>query len=110
MVYCFLPSVSAFFRRCDGATGVLLHVRSPGALYVVHAVFMGISLFISALLPVRMGSGFSGGFIDLVLGWVNPMAQNPWMIPLMGVFWFAVYFVVFRFIILKFNLKTPGRR
>src|SRR5699024_6906429 len=55
------------------------------------------------------GFGFSGGFIDLVLGWVNPMAQNPWAIPVMGVFWFVVYFVAFRAIILKFDLKTPGR-
>lgn len=78
-------------------------------LYLVHAVFTGISVFIAALLPTRMGFGFSAGFIDLVLGWMNPLAQNPWMIPVMGVFWFAVYFVVFRFLILKFRLKTPGR-
>ncbi|WP_203137131.1 N-acetylglucosamine-specific PTS transporter subunit IIBC [Microbacterium sp. JZ31] len=78
-------------------------------LYVIHAVFMGISLAISALLPVRMGFGFSGGFIDLVLGWVNPLAQNPWLIPVMGVAWFVIYFLVFRFVILRFRLKTPGR-
>ncbi|SDQ61648.1 N-acetylglucosamine-specific PTS transporter subunit IIBC [Microbacterium sp. cf332] len=78
-------------------------------LYLVHAVFTGISVFIAALLPTRMGFGFSAGFIDLVLGWMNPLAQNPWMIPVMGVFWFAIYFVVFRFLILKFRLKTPGR-
>jgi PTS system N-acetylglucosamine-specific IIC component len=45
----------------------------------------------------------------LVLGWMNPMAQNPWLIPVMGVFWFGIYFVVFYFIIKRFNLKTPGR-
>ncbi|RAZ32829.1 N-acetylglucosamine-specific PTS transporter subunit IIBC [Microbacterium sp. SMR1] len=78
-------------------------------LYLVHAVFTGISVFIAALLPTRMGFGFSAGFIDLVLGWFNPLAQNPWMIPVMGVFWFVVYFLVFRFLILKFRLKTPGR-
>ncbi|MFL0411711.1 N-acetylglucosamine-specific PTS transporter subunit IIBC [Microbacterium paludicola] len=78
-------------------------------LYVIHAVFMGISMTISALLPVRMGFGFSGGFIDLVLGWVNPLAQNPWLILVMGVVWFVIYFFVFRFVILKFQLKTPGR-
>ncbi len=50
---------------------------APPGLYVVHALFTGISMAVSALLPVRMGFGFSGGFIDLVLGWVNPMAQNP---------------------------------
>jgi PTS system N-acetylglucosamine-specific IIC component len=78
-------------------------------LYLVHAVFTGISVFVAALLPTRMGFGFSAGFIDLVLGWFNPLAQNPWMIPVMGVFWFVVYFLVFRFLILKFRLKTPGR-
>ncbi|GEK80447.1 N-acetylglucosamine-specific PTS transporter subunit IIBC [Agrococcus baldri] len=78
-------------------------------LYVVHAAFTGISLAISALLPTRMGFGFSGGFIDLLLNWVNPMAQNPWMILVMGVVWFAIYFVVFYFLIKRFNLKTPGR-
>jgi len=78
-------------------------------LYVVHAIFTGISMAISQILPVRMGFGFSGGFIDLVLGWANPMAQNPWLIPVMGVFWFFIYFVVFYFLIKRFNLKTPGR-
>ena len=78
-------------------------------LYVVHAFFTGVSMVIMSILPVRMGFGFSAGFIDLVLGWVNPLAQNPWIIPIAGVFWFIVYFFVFRFIILRFNLKTPGR-
>jgi len=78
-------------------------------LYVVHAAFTGISLAISAILPVRSGFGFSGGFIDLVLNWVNPLAQNPWIILLMGVCWFVIYFVVFYWIIKRFNLKTPGR-
>ncbi|MCR2802111.1 N-acetylglucosamine-specific PTS transporter subunit IIBC [Microbacterium sp. zg-Y818] len=78
-------------------------------LYLVHALFMGISMVISAILPVRMGFGFSGGFIDLVLNWTNPMAENPWLIPVMGVFWFLIYFGVFYFFIKRFNLKTPGR-
>ena len=78
-------------------------------LYLIHAVFMGISLFVSAILPVRMGFGFSGGFIDLVLGWANPLAENPWIILIMGPIWFAIYFVVFRWIIRRFDLKTPGR-
>ncbi len=78
-------------------------------LYLVHAVFTGISMAISAILPVRMGFGFSAGGLDLLLGWMNPLAQNPWIILLMGVVWFFVYFFVFRFLILKFRLKTPGR-
>lgn len=81
---------------------------APG-LYLIHAIFMGISMGVTAALPVRSGFGFSGGFIDLVLQWVNPLAMNPWAIFVMGAFWFVVYFLVFRFVILKWNLKTPGR-
>lgn len=78
-------------------------------LYLVHALFTGLSLLIAALLPTRMGFGFSAGFIDMALGWANPMAQNPWMLLLLGLGWFVIYFLVFRFAILKFNLPTPGR-
>jgi len=101
-------AVAAFFVGITEPLEFAFMFLAPW-LYLVHAVFTGISLFIAALLPTRMGFGFSAGFIDLVLGWMNPLAQNPWLIPVMGVFWFAVYFVVFRFLILKFRLKTPGR-
>ena len=86
----------------------LFMVLAPG-LYLIHAIFMGISMGVTAALPVRSGFGFSGGFIDLILQWVNPLAMNPWAIFVMGAFWFVVYFLVFRFVILKWNLKTPGR-
>ena len=101
-------SVSAFFTGVTEPLEFSFMFLAP-VLYLLHATFMGISMFVSAILPVRMGFGFSGGFIDLVLGWVNPMAQNPWVIPLMGIFWFTVYFFIFRFMILKFKYKTPGR-
>ena len=81
---------------------------APG-LYLIHAIFMGISMGITAALPVRSGFGFSGGFIDLVLQWVNPLSMNPWAIFIMGAIWFVIYFLVFRFVILKWDLKTPGR-
>lgn len=101
-------AVSSFFVGVTEPLEFAFMFLAP-VLYVIHAVFMGISLAISALLPVRMGFGFSGGFIDLVLQWMNPMAENPWIILVMGAFWFVVYFVVFRFVILRFRLKTPGR-
>ncbi|HJG51721.1 MAG TPA: glucose PTS transporter subunit IIA [Brachybacterium faecium] len=101
-------AIASFFVGVTEPLEFSFMFLAPG-LYVVHALFTGISMAVSAMLPVRMGFGFSGGFIDLVLGWVNPMAQNPWAIPVMGVFWFVVYFVVFRAIILRFDLKTPGR-
>jgi len=78
-------------------------------LYLIHAVFTGISVAIAALLPTRLGFGFSAGFIDMVLQWANPLAQNPWILLLMGVGWFFIYFFTFYFVIKKFQLKTPGR-
>lgn len=104
----FSAAVSSFFVGVTEPLEFAFMFLAPG-LYVVHAFFTGISMAITALLPVRMGFGFSAGFIDLLLGWANPMAQNPWALLLMGACWFVVYFVVFRFLILRFDLKTPGR-
>lgn len=78
-------------------------------LYLIHAVFTGISVGVAAWLPTRLGFGFSGGFIDMVLQWANPLAQNPWILLIMGVAWFFIYFFTFYFVIKRFNLKTPGR-
>ena len=101
-------SVSAFFVGVTEPLEFSFMFVAP-ALYVIHALFTGISLAITAMLPVRMGFGFSAGFIDLVLNWTNPMALNPWALPLMGLGWFAIYFLVFRFAITRWNMKTPGR-
>lgn len=78
-------------------------------LYLIHAVFTGISVAIAALLPTRLGFGFSAGFIDMVLQWANPLSQNPWMLILLGIGWFFIYFFTFYFLIKRFQLKTPGR-
>ncbi|WP_132994057.1 N-acetylglucosamine-specific PTS transporter subunit IIBC [Gordonia zhaorongruii] len=101
-------AVSSFFVGVTEPLEFAFMFLAP-FLYVIHAVFMGISMAVASLLPVRMGFGFSGGFVDLVLNWQNPMAENPWIILVMGAFWFVVYFFVFRWVILKFQLKTPGR-
>jgi PTS system N-acetylglucosamine-specific IIC component len=79
------------------------------ALYGLHAVFTGISMAIAAILPTRMGFGFSAGAIDMGLGWSNPLAQNPWILLLLGVAWFVIYFLVFTFVIKRWQLKTIGR-
>jgi PTS system N-acetylglucosamine-specific IIC component len=101
-------AISSFFVGVTEPLEFSFMFLAP-VLYVIHALFMGVSMAISQILPVRMGFGFSGGFIDLVLGWANPMAQNPWMILVMGVAWFFIYFFVFYVVIKRFNLKTPGR-
>ncbi|WP_236995123.1 glucose PTS transporter subunit IIA [Gordonia phthalatica] len=101
-------AVSSFFVGVTEPLEFAFMFLAP-FLFVIHAVFMGISMAIAQLLPVRMGFGFSGGFVDLVLNWQNPMAENPWIIIVIGIGWFFVYFFVFRWVILKFQLKTPGR-
>jgi PTS system N-acetylglucosamine-specific IIC component len=78
-------------------------------LYVIHAVLTGISLAICSLLPVRCGFNFSAGLIDWVLSFKAPMAVNPYLILPIGAAYAVLYYVVFRFAIVKFNFKTPGR-
>lgn len=78
-------------------------------LFVAHAVMTGIALAVAALLKSTAGFGFSAGAIDFLLSLKNPVANKPWLLMLMGLVTFVIYFVVFRFIIKKFNLKTPGR-
>ena len=78
-------------------------------LYVIHAVLTGISVFIAASMQWIAGFGFSAGLVDMVLSSRNPLATHWWMLIPQGLVFFAIYYVVFRFTITKFNLMTPGR-
>ena len=78
-------------------------------LYVIHAILTAVSMTVMAILPVRAGFNFSGGLIDLILSSSTPMAQNPWWILVTGAVFFGIYYVLFRVIIVKMNLRTPGR-
>ncbi|HDR2753696.1 MULTISPECIES: N-acetylglucosamine-specific PTS transporter subunit IIBC [Enterobacter] len=78
-------------------------------LYVIHAVLTGISVFIAASMHWIAGFGFSAGLVDMVLSSRNPLATHWWMLIPQGLVFFAIYYVVFRFTITKFNLMTPGR-
>ena len=76
-------------------------------LYVVHAVLTGTSMMLVNFLGIHHGFGFSAGAIDYVLNF--GIAQNPlWLIPI-GLGYAAVYYVVFRFVIRRWNLRTMGR-
>lgn len=79
------------------------------ALYVVHALLTGISMAVIAALPIRAGFNFSAGFVDLFFSSWVPLAQNPWLLIPIGLVVGVIYYIVFRFFIVKFNLKTPGR-
>lgn len=78
-------------------------------LYVLHAVLTGISVYIAASMHWIAGFGFSAGLVDMVLSSRNPLAVNWYMLIVQGLAFFGIYYVVFRTVIVKFNLKTPGR-
>lgn len=81
------------------------------AMYIVHCVFAGASYMIMHILNVGVGLTFSGGLIDLTLfGIMQGNAKTSWLwIPIVGVIYFIVYYLVFSFMIKKFDYKTPGR-
>ena len=101
-------ALSSFFTGVTEPLEFAFMFLAPG-LYVAHAVLTGISLAVCALLPVRAGFNFSAGFVDWILSFKAPMAENPLWIIGIGLVVAAIYYVVFRIIITKFNLKTPGR-
>jgi len=78
-------------------------------LYVVHACLTGISMFIAATFKWTAGFNFSAGFIDFFLSLRVPIANQPFMLILLGLVMAVVYYVTFCFVIVKFNLMTPGR-
>lgn len=83
------------------------------ALYVVHCVMAGLSFFLMDILNVFIGMTFSGGLIDFTLFGLLPagagVKTNWYMVLLVGICYSVVYYFVFKFIIEKLNLKTPGR-
>lgn len=101
-------ALSSFFTGVTEPLEFAFMFLAPG-LYLVHAVLTGISAAICTILPVRAGFNFSAGFVDWFLSFKAPMAQNPWLIILIGLAFAVIYYLVFRVIITKFDLKTPGR-
>jgi len=76
-------------------------------LYVLHAVLTGVSMAVTWGLGVHDGFSFSAGLIDYVINW--NLATRPWAIVPIGLCFALVYYVVFRFAITRFDLRTPGR-
>jgi PTS system N-acetylglucosamine-specific IIC component len=76
-------------------------------LYGVHAVLTGLSMVLMNALGVRLGFGFSAGLFDYVLNFNK--ATRPLLLIPVGLVYGALYYGVFRFVIVRFDLKTPGR-
>ncbi len=78
-------------------------------LYLIHAGFTALSMFLAAQFQWIAGFNFSGGAIDFVLSHKLPLANNPFMLLASGAVFAALYYFTFRFLIVKMDLKTPGR-
>lgn len=78
-------------------------------LYLVYAALYGIFTVITVLLGFRAGFCFSAGATDLLFSASLPAAAKTWLIIPLGIAAFVVFYVVFRFAIIKWDLKTPGR-
>src|SRR5690625_5060250 len=79
------------------------------ALYVVHAALTGLSLAVAAFFQWTAGFTFSAGFVDFVLSFRLPLANQPYMLIVQGLVFAVIYYFLFRFLIRKFNIMTPGR-
>jgi PTS system N-acetylglucosamine-specific IIC component len=77
------------------------------ALYLLHAVLTGLSMVIMNVAGVKLGFGFSAGLFDYLLGY--GIATRPLLLLPIGLAYFAAYYFSFRWCILRFDLKTPGR-
>ncbi len=99
-----------------GLTSLLTGVTEPieftfmflaPLLYAIHAVLTGVSMALMDFLNIKLGFGFSAGLFDYVLNFNK--ATNPlWLFPV-GAVYALIYYSVFRFFIVKFNMKVPGR-
>jgi PTS system N-acetylglucosamine-specific IIC component len=76
-------------------------------LYALHAVATGLAMVVMNLFGVRLGFSFSAGLFDYVLNFSH--AQRPLLLLPIGAAYFALYYTVFRFCIVRLNLATPGR-
>ncbi|HUQ29449.1 MAG TPA: N-acetylglucosamine-specific PTS transporter subunit IIBC [Usitatibacter sp.] len=76
-------------------------------LYAVHAALTGAAMVTMDILQSRLGFGFSAGLFDYVLNY-NRATHPLYLVPV-GAFYFALYYGLFRYFIVRFDLRTPGR-
>ncbi|MBE1848819.1 PTS maltose transporter subunit IICB, partial [Escherichia coli] len=78
-------------------------------LYVIHALLTGLGFTVMSVLGVTIGNT-DGNIIDFVVfGILHGLSTKWYMVPVVAAIWFVVYYIIFRFAITRFNLKTPGR-
>ncbi|MBP2098511.1 maltose/glucose-specific PTS transporter subunit IIBC [Enterococcus rivorum] len=78
-------------------------------LWVFHVIMTGLGFMVMSLVGVVIGNT-DGGILDfLIFGVMQGSYTKWWLVPIVGIFWFIVYYFVFKTVILRKNLKTPGR-
>lgn len=84
---------------------------SPLLYFGVHGLLAALSFMLMHILGVGVGLTFSGGLLDFVLYGILPgNAQTNWIpVVIVGVIYAFLYYTIFKFAIVKFDLKTPGR-
>ncbi|MCG7419743.1 N-acetylglucosamine-specific PTS transporter subunit IIBC [Macrococcus epidermidis] len=101
-------AVAAFLTGVTEPVEFVFMFIAP-ALFVVHAILTGLSMFIAASMHWTAGFGFSAGFIDYILSLKNPNANQPLMLLVLGIIYFVLYYIIFRAVIKWLDIKTPGR-
>ncbi len=76
-------------------------------LYVVHALLTGVSMALMSWLDVRLGFTFSAGTFDYLLSY--GLSSRGWLLIPVGLLYALLYYMIFRWAIVRFDLKTPGR-
>ncbi|MCP4956646.1 MAG: PTS transporter subunit EIIC [Photobacterium aquimaris] len=110
----FSVALTAFLTGITEPIEFTFLFLSAPLYYFIHVPLAGLSFMLMDLLNVKVGMTFSGGFIDFSLFGMLPGltgTENHWYyIPLLGLIYGPVYFLLFRWFILKFDVKTPGRK
>ena len=110
----FSVALTAFLTGITEPIEFTFLFLAPALYYFIHVPLAGLSFMLMDLLHVKVGMTFSGGFIDFTLFGMLPGltgTHNNWyFIPLVGIAYAFIYFFVFRWYILKFDIKTPGRK
>ena len=101
-------ALSSFFTGVTEPLEFAFMFLAPG-LYLIYAILYGVFTVITVAVGFRAGFSFSAGLTDLVFSSQLPLAQKTWLIIPLGIAAAIVFYAVFRFAIVTFNLKTPGR-
>ena len=104
----FSAALASFFTGVTEPLEFAFMFVAP-TLYLIHALLTGMMLFIAATFKWMAGFGFSAGLIDYVLSFKSPFANNILFLIPLGIICGLIYYIVFRVLITRYNIMTPGR-